>query len=274
MVNKKFLLLALILAAFTTLTVFLYMKNVEKNNARMEEKRPVVVAKINIPTKTILTSEMLAIKRIPLQYLPPEGTIKNIEEAIGKVLVINAMPGQMIFSQDIKDKGANLGLSFIVPEGKRAISVQVDPAAGIGGLVKPGDMVDVLVTFGEEQKSVTVLQNAQVLAINQQTEMKADTKSGERSSSATIVTLALSPKDAERLVLAGSQGLLQLALRSIQDTQNISTSGTSLGSIVNAAAPNRSAGEGKRVSAPAPVHYARGTVRVIRGTTEKTEEIR
>ena len=271
--NKKILLLALLLAGFTTFLVFMYMKNMESQTQRAAEKKPVVVAKVNIPTKTILKTDMLAIKEIPAEYVP-EGVLSEIDAVLDKVLIINAMPGQMLFAKDIQDKKAELGLSFIIPAGKRAVSVQVDPAAGIAGMIKPGDVVDVLVTFEEQGKTVTVLQNVQVLAINQQTEMKEKDNSAKSEGSA-IVTLALSLKDSEKLVMASSHGMLHLVLKSVQDNTEVETSGTSIGSIV-AITTYRSSGGGEtsKVAYRAPVAASKAangnTVKVYRGTALET----
>jgi len=256
MANKKFLLFALLLAAITTFMVYTYMKSVENKAKSEEEKHPVIVAKVNIPTKTILQDTMLEIKEIPIQYIP-QGVVSKIEDAKGKVLVINAMPGQMIFEKDLKAKEASLGLSFIIPADKRAVSVQVNSAAGIAGLIKPGDMVDILVTLPAQEKTITVLQNVQVLAINQQTEMKEQKKEANAGGSA-IVTFALSLKDAEKLVLAENKGPLQLLLRSVQDSKNVKTKGTGLRNIL-----------------PAQKVYKRSAgnrIRMIKGT--KVEKVR
>ncbi|MFH1428700.1 MAG: Flp pilus assembly protein CpaB [Candidatus Margulisiibacteriota bacterium] len=229
MVNKKILLLALILAAITTFAVFIYMKSMVKQTAVEEVKKPVLIAKVNIPTKTILKPEMLQIKEIPEQYVPG-GVVSKIEDANGKVLIINAIPGQMLFEKDIKEKEANLGLSFIIPEDKRAVSVKVDTAAGVAGLIKPGDMVDILLTLHEQEKTFTVLQNIQVLAIGQETEMKKQSKS--TVGAPNIITFAIGLKDAEKLILAEHRGPLTLALRSVQDVTTINTYGTNLNSII------------------------------------------
>ncbi|MFC1478615.1 Flp pilus assembly protein CpaB [Candidatus Margulisiibacteriota bacterium] len=257
MVNKKILLLALVLAGITTFAVFIYMKSAVKQTVVEEVKKPVVIAKVNIPTKTILKPEMLQVKEIPEQYVPG-GVVSSLEDANGKVLIINAIPGQMLFSKDLKEKEANLGLSFIIPPEKRAVSVKVDSAAGVAGLIKPGDMVDVMVTLHEQGKTFTVLQNIQVLAIGQETEMKK--KSKGMIGAPTIVTFALSLKDAEKLVLAEHRGPLQLALRSVQDTKEVKTYGTNLRNII----PVRT------VRTYSTTHR----VKVIKGTEESSTKVK
>ncbi|MFA5928124.1 MAG: Flp pilus assembly protein CpaB [Candidatus Margulisiibacteriota bacterium] len=271
MVNKKFLILALFLAAITTFLVYSYMQSMQKQTKKMEEKRPVVTAKVNIPTKTIVTEEMLEIKQIPQQYVPG-GVVSKLEDAKGKVLVINAMPGQMIFEKDLKEKEASLGLSFIIPPDKRAISVKVDSAAGISGMIKPGDTVDILVTLPEEDRTITVLQNVQVLAINQQTETKSQQNSAKDAGAAAIVTFALSLKDSEKVVLAANKGPLQLALRAAQDSSNVNSMGASVGTILprdgTPAAP-----VAKAVARPQPVQSNSSTVKIIKGSTETQKEV-
>ena len=261
MPNKKFLIFAVLLASVTTFIVFSYMSSVKKESQKQEAKRPVVVAKVNIPTKTILTLDMLEIKKIPAQYVP-EGIMGRIKDAEGKVLVINAMPGQMIFSKDLKAKEANLGLSFIIPATKRAVSVQVNSAAGIAGLIKPGDMVDILVTLIDKDQTITVLQNVQVLAINQQMEMKSSGKSKDMVRGTSIVTFALDLKSSEKLILAENKGPLQLALRSVQDNVEVKSYGTKINNLIPAQ-PYR-----------ARVRRAPTRIKIIKGTKSSNQNIR
>jgi pilus assembly protein CpaB len=101
----------------------------------------------------------------------------------------------------------------------RAVSVRVNDTTSVSGFVQPGTRVDVLLTGNpqgsNEQQTTTVLENVAVIATGQRLERNA---AGE-AQSAPVVTLLVSPDDAERLTLASSQGHIQLALRNPLDTR-------------------------------------------------------
>ena len=266
MPNKNFIIIALCLATLVTMLVFSFMKTSEVKVKKEEATFPVIVAKVEIPVNTIIKAEMIEIRKIPIQYVPL-GVVTSLNAAIEKVLLTNATVGQMIFEKDLKDKDASLGLSYIIPPNMRAISVQVDSAASIARLIKPGDMVDILVTLTAQDQTVTVLQNVLILAIDQQTETKYK-KEVVNINTVAIVTFALTLKDAEKLVLASSQGPLQLALRSAQGTQNIQTSGisgTSLSNISPAQVVVRQSSSTQQDT--------QQNVKMFKGTTSTTERI-
>lgn len=126
-------------------------------------------------------------------------------------------------------KGTVPGLSYNIPEDKRAVTVAVNEVIGVAGFIKPGDKVDVIATFAfDPPQSTTILQNVTVLAIAQ--EMQSDAE--QKAKLSTSVTFALSPSQAERLVLAESLGEIRLALRPPQAVGIASAKGTTAHDIV------------------------------------------
>jgi len=119
-------------------------------------------------------------------------------------------------------------LSVTIPDGQRAVSVRVDDVIGVAGFVMPGTRVDVLVTLPPEPQldqklslSQIVLQNMLVLAVGQVVQQDAQGK----PMTVSVITLLVSPKEAETLVLASNEGKIQLALRNTLDLADIRTSG-------------------------------------------------
>ncbi len=117
-------------------------------------------------------------------------------------------------------------LSFKMPAGKRAITVTIDRLAAVGGLVSPGDSVDIIVHLATpsdtQQKSstttVTLFQNILILAVGSNTE--AGVKTDEQRAASLPITLALSPQEAELMSFAQQHGTLQLVLRSPSETES------------------------------------------------------
>src|SRR6185369_7925379 len=122
---------------------------------------------------------------------------------------------------------AGAGLPPTIPAGMRAISVRVNEVVGVAGFVIPGTRVDVLVTLKQGNDTVTrvVVSNVQVLTAGTRYDQDKS-KNGEPIPS-SVVTLLLAPADAERVVLASTDGQIMLALRNPLDVAPTATAGTS-----------------------------------------------
>jgi pilus assembly protein CpaB len=172
-------------------------------------------------------------------------------------------------------ENAGFGLPSLIPPGMRAVSVRVNDTSAVSGFVLPGTRVDVLLTGNpqgsNEPQTDTVLENVAVIATGQRLERNS---AGEPQS-APVVTLLVSPDDAERLTLAASQGHIQLALRNPLDTKQEDVAAVKSNSLYNAAsAPAqaerpRSASKHVPVQAPPSIPTAY-TVEVYKG--DKKEE--
>jgi pilus assembly protein CpaB len=111
----------------------------------------------------------------------------------------------------------------LIPPGMRAVSVRVSDSNSVAGFVLPGTRVDVLMTGNPtgstEPQTITVLRNVTVLANGQK--LDRTLVSGD-SQNSPVITLAVSPDDAQKLALATSQGHILLALRNPLDTNQAS----------------------------------------------------
>ena len=130
----------------------------------------VVVAKTNIPAYTELTAGMVEMKDLPKGQVPPQA-LGQLVVAIGQVSQFDLKQGQTLTRGDVMPAGARQGLTFVIGDGMRAVTVALDPVSGVGGFAQPTDRVDVVATFDHEDMTLTktVLQDVEVLAINEQT---------------------------------------------------------------------------------------------------------
>ena len=129
----------------------------------------------------------------------------------------------------IKANGAAGYMAAILPSGMRAVSTEISPETGAGGFILPNDRVDVILTrrpkdadrnSPNETTSETILANVRVLAIDQTVEEK----NGQRVVVGKTATLELTPRQAETLALSRQLGTLSLALRSLLDANQTTTS--------------------------------------------------
>lgn len=168
----------------------------------------------------------------------PEGYFSTIEELAGRALVRPVSTNEPFLRAKLADRDAK-GLPIIIPEGMRGMSVRADEVVGVAGYVLPGMRVDVLVTVSapnDHQKLTRViLQNIQVLTAGQTMEQNAEGK----PMTVTVITLLVTPEQAEVLALAANEGRVQLALRGILDMEEVSTPGVRVANLLGTAtAPN------------------------------------
>jgi len=156
----------------------------------------------------------------------------------------------------LAERGSGVGLAPLIPDGMRAIAVRVNDVVGVAGFVLPGMRVDVLVSGRPPNRADTVtrtvLQNIAVLSAGQTTQ--SDGKS--QAINVPVVTLLVTPEDAEALTLANNEGHVQLVLRNSADRRVTATRGRELHELFGA----RAAAEPTRQSVPAPVR------RIVRTT--------
>ncbi|HEY7461949.1 MAG TPA: Flp pilus assembly protein CpaB [Gemmatimonadota bacterium] len=202
----------------------------------------VVAAAVDLPLGTMLTEDKLKTVKVLASSLPP-GHFTDRAQVLNRGVVIPMVANEFVLDSKLAPEGAGAGLPPVIPEGMRAVSVKVDEVIGVAGFVLPSTRVDVLVTVtpdDEQRTSITkqVLQNVQVLAAGESIEKDREGK----PKTVTVITLLVSPEDAEKLTLAATQGQIQLALRNTLDEDSVATPGSNIKTLVTGPAP---------VSAPA-----------------------
>ena len=187
----------------------------------------VIVAVADIELGSKITAQMLTTADWPSGSIPP-GAFKDTKELQDRVVKVSVLRGEAILERKLAPLGTLGGLSAVIAEGKRAMTVRVNDVVGVAGFALPGNYVDVMVNAqqdkakGEEGKQIskTVLEQVLVLAVAQEAG-RDDTKPKVVSA----VTLELTPEDAERLDLARSVGALSLVLRNQVDKKTVATMG-------------------------------------------------
>lgn len=150
---------------------------------------------------------------------PIDGAFTKAEDAVGRSAIYPVDKGQLLLGKYLAAPGAGIGLTTKISEGMRAVALKSDDVVGVAGFLFPGSRVDVLVTYRASQNpepvTVTVVQDAQVLAVGHQVQPNPDGK----PASVNVVTVLAQPGDAEKLVLASTQGSIYFMLRNGGDHQ-------------------------------------------------------
>jgi len=188
----------------------------------------ILVAAQPIEVGEIIQETDLEVTRIPVASLSPgfveETGFDDTEQVIGRVASRRFFPGEPINREYLRD-WLDEGLSARLLPGLRAFSLPMDSEAVAGGLIRPGDRVDVIYTYfptaSETAVSMTIAMDVRLLALDGETDRDSQNPTPEdERSSATHATLELSLDQIERIAAAEQDGQLRLALRSNSDPIN------------------------------------------------------
>lgn len=274
--NRNRLLLigfiALALGAFVSFVVYRTLQS--RTSSKIPPGEEVVVAADDLQVGTKIEDKDIRLVRFPSADLPA-GVFHQRSKVVGRGIILPIARSEFVLTNKLAGENAGSGLPAMIPPGMRAVSVRVNDTTSVSGFVQPGTRVDVLLTGNpqgsNEQQTTTVLENVAVIATGTRLERNL---AGE-SQSAPVVTLLLSPDDAERITLASSQGHIQLALRNPLDTKQSDVAAVKVNSLYKYVSeptpgPSRSS-KPRRAAAPAaPSIPSAYTVEVYKG--DKKEE--
>ena len=237
-----------------------------------------VVAKQDVPVGTILEAQHVRLAGWP-QDTTVEGSFAKIEDVLGRGATAQIVANEPIIDRKLAPKEAGGGLPPTIPAGMRAMSVKVNDVIGVAGFTVPGTRVDVVVTIKDRDNSISraVLSNIQVLAAGTKYDQE-QSKNGQPIKTA-VVTLLVTPPDAEKLALAQTEGQIVLALRNPLDVEAVVTQGQRMSSLLGAPAPapvvKAVQGRPRVVTPPAPPPVApKYTIDAIRGGKRSEETIK
>ena len=219
----------------------------------------VVVAKVAVQPGEKLIAEQLEVVQFPRTAVP-DGAFESAEKLVGRVAVVSVGAREPFTEFKLAAEGSAGGLSAMIPEGYRAMTVKVDDVVGVSGFVMPGALVDVVVVInpaetgmGQNPISKIVLQNIKVLANGQNIDRPKEDREAE---SVKAVTLQVTPEQAEKLALASTEGKLQLVMRNGVDQGDEKTQGVDkrrlLGGEMAVPVPSPGALKSEQTAKPAP----------------------
>jgi pilus assembly protein CpaB len=247
----------------------------------------IVVAQVDIPLGSTINPNQVAVSAWPKDNFPKDA-IADSKVVAGRVALRDFLRGEPVVESKLVPLNKPTGLlSLKVPSGMRAFSIKVNEVVGVGGFIVPDSRVDVVVTTpptpnSQEKVAKIFLEDIRVLAAGQVIEQKEN-----KPVTVNTVTLALLPEEAEKLALAGNDGIIQLVMRNFADNVLVMTGGSSKGRLLSSyrnapLVPEAAPAKGdkpRRVSRKAPSPAAASapppkkayTVEVLKGN-KRTEE--
>lgn len=257
--DRTILIAGVLLAAIAAVLVFL-AANSGSDDSSTKTVEPVVggvgvvTAIEDIPANTAITADMVQVTSLPstailaLAYTSTDGLI-------GLSTRYPVQAGEQVTQTKVGDsvKDDN-SLSLVVRPGQRAVSIQVTEESMVGGLLLPGDFIDIVALFDESDtgvsKAVTVVQNIEVLAVGQDAQDAIPRAAGGTGASggtsgevpdgadtnpnAGTITLSVTPEQAQLIALAAKDGTLWTTLRSRGDNAALELPASDLGAYKTA----------------------------------------
>jgi pilus assembly protein CpaB len=226
---------ALLVALITSVLTYNWLQKKTAVKEVAFQTQPVAVAATDLSWGTVLNKE--TIKQVPfLKGSLPEGEYFSDPSSLqGRVLISPVKANEpLLKSRLAPDSISSGGVAAVVDPKKRAMAVHVDKVIGVSGFVHPGHRVDILVTLTKTDKNATpitkiVLQNILVLAVGIEFEQKGK---NEKPVQVDVITLELTPEEAEKLAHATTQGRIQLALRNYNNTEEVFTRGATIPTLL------------------------------------------
>lgn len=268
--------LSVLVAGATSLFIYRAVQRIPVREVEVKSYHVAVASKA-LPVGSLLTASDVKLVAWPASN-PVAGGYSTVEEVVNRGLISPVVENEPLTASKVAVPEAGAGLPPTITAGMRAISVKVNEVIGVAGFVVPGTRVDVVVTVSSRQNneslSRVVVSNVQVLTAG--TKYDQDQAKDGKPVPSTVVTLLVTPEDAERIALASSEGSIMLTLRNPLDTQPTETNGTRMASLMGAPDPapvtrvvrGVRRAEPPKPAPPAPSIYSVETIRAAKRTNE------
>jgi pilus assembly protein CpaB len=236
--EKKGVLIPMVLAMLAAVFYLMVLTSKEKALNSDYEKAKVLIAKADIPERTVLHEDMVDILEVPRKFMQQDvfeyKTPSDMKQIVNLVTRVRVPKGNQITQSSLVSLSPESGLSVKIPPGYRGAMLPIEPE--MKALIKPGDRVDVLVTFDammndgrKEKVTATILQNVLIIAVGTNLGQGMNAKQFKNAAAAeekssgmaekSTVSLALNPNEAQYLALALKQGDPTVIMRGLGDVE-------------------------------------------------------
>ncbi|MGB7911854.1 MAG: Flp pilus assembly protein CpaB [Desulfobaccales bacterium] len=225
--GMSYMAVAVVVGLLATFGIHRYVVN--KTRVVQAPTGMVAVATDDIAPGTAITGGSLKLVSWPQELIPPQ-CASALSQVEGRVVTFPISKGEPILLSKLAPVGATAGLSSLLDESKRALTVRVDDVTGVAGFLHPRDRVDVLADMkikDGENYSKVILQGIMVLSIGQIWQQTGD----DKPTVVNAVTLELTPEQAEILNLASNEGKIRLALRNSGNEATVKTPGVAVSNL-------------------------------------------
>lgn len=216
--RTRMMVLASAALVLSVVVTFLTYRMLRQRLTPPEEMTTIVVVTQKTALGARLTPADVRVTPWP-KAVQMEGTFHDLAEVLGRAVIVPMGANEPVLEAKLAPKDGGAGLTATIPDGMRAVAIRVNDVIGVSGFVVAGTRVDIILsgslTNGVIDVAKIILENVQVLAAGQNTERDADGK----PMNVQVITVLVTPEDAEKLALASVEGRMQLALRNPLDME-------------------------------------------------------
>lgn len=250
--GRAALILSVLMGGLAVVMMLVYVNSRESSLLQLSAMKDVLVATQDILANTVVDERMIQRIQVPAKYVQPQALV-DPRDLVGRVVAVPVARGGQILGTYLQNAGET-ALAYEVPRGRRAVTIAVSDVTGVGGLIRPGNFVDIMGTFDygrpvgvsngrmqyadERTETRVLMQNTQVVAVGkdhrndraaqtrqatslaQQAQLDAEA-SRLRQQETRHITVLVGPEQAQQLVLAQEIGTLTLTLRSNLDAGQV-----------------------------------------------------
>lgn len=248
--RNRMLVFAVVAIAFSAVVAFVAYRMLRNRLASAESSVQIVVAVEKLALGARITEQQVRLAAWPAS-VPLEGSFLDPKQVVGRGVVVAMATNEPVLESKLAPEESGGGLTTIIPDGMRAVSVKVDDVTGVAGFVVPGTRVDVIAIGSpgdksDEEVSKVFLENIEALAAGQNVERDAQ---GKPLKNVQSVTLLVTPDDAQKLALASTKGRIRLALRNPLDREQTNPSAVNRSEIYGSPSTTSTPPEAKPVAA-------------------------
>lgn len=273
--------IAVAVAGLASLGAYQAIKRMPVREVEVRSLYQVVAAK-DMAMGSMITKDYVKLVAWPASS-PVEKGFTTIESVVNRGLIASVVANEPLTESKLAPLEAGAGLPPSITEGMRAVSVKVNEVIGVAGFVVPGTHVDVMVTLRRdtEKDSMTRVVVSDVQVLTAGTRYDQEKARDGQPIPTSVVTLLVTPPDAERIALAANEGQIMLTLRNPMDRKPTETVGIRTAALLGqspAPAPVVKTVQGRRVAVPPPAPVAVATriytVETIRAAKRSEEVVR
>ena len=218
--RTRMIILAVIALVLSAGVTYLAYRLIAPRLQNQQEMTNIVVTTAACPPGTRLTEKEVTLASWP-KTTAPVGSFTELSSVIGRGVIVQMFPSEPVLESKLAPREAGAGMAVAIPDGMRAVSIQVNDVIGVAGFIQPGSRVDLILTGipkpGMETASKIVMENLQILATGQNVQQDVNGK----PQNVPVVTLLVTPEQAEIITLAVGDGPIRLALRNPMDLKEV-----------------------------------------------------
>ena len=216
-IKKSIIIITIILGLITTVLFTSFLGSLRKAAINEGEMVEVVVANGDIQENVKITQDMVRLEEIPRRSVR-SGSYNDINDVVGQIAKSDIIDGEQVISERMALDQKGTGLSYLIPENMRGMTIAISETSGVAGYINVGDKVDIIISYQNNDNTTTYTQFQNILVLKKGINPSGSADGEYNNAGLTSsLTLLVTPGQAEVLTFAAISGTINLTLRNPAD---------------------------------------------------------